>query len=59
MDAYSLEDVKRDVEMCEIEYRRLKYDCYVRMRQMEEMLLDLKQIYNHLASKESKEKRIK
>ena len=40
----SVEDIQRNLELQEIEYRRFKTDVYTRMRQFEEVIADLKYI---------------
>lgn len=40
----TLEDIQRNLELQEIEYRRFKMDVYSRMRQFEEIIEDLKYI---------------
>lgn len=39
-----LEDIQRNLELQEIEYRRFKTDVYTRMKQFEEVITDLKYI---------------
>lgn len=40
----SVDDIQRNLELQEIEYRRFKTDVYTRMRQFEEVIADLKYI---------------
>lgn len=52
----TLEDIQRNLELQEIEYRRFKMDMYTRMRQFEEIIEDLKYIVRLKRQNDAKKK---
>jgi hypothetical protein len=52
IEGMTIDDIERNLELQEIQYRRFKTDVYTRMKQFEEVISDLKYVVRLMREKE-------